>query len=230
MHEVKRDMQSRRPMDRLLCGDVGYGKTELAIRAAFKAVEAGKQVAVLVPTTVLAEQHLRTFRERMADYPVTIEMLCRFQTKTEQAERRAAVPHGTGRYRHRHAPAHPEGRRAGRPRAARGRRGAAVRRQGQGAPEDDAPDGRRADHDGDADPADAAHVADGDPRHLVADHAAAGSPRGPHRGLPVGRRADPPGHPAGAQPRRPDLLRPQPHPHDPGGGRPRPGPASPRPA
>ena len=86
MHEIKRDMQSRRPMDRLLCGDVGYGKTELAVRAAFKAVEAGKQVAVLVPTTVLAEQHVGTFRERMADYPVTVEMLCRFQTRGQQAE------------------------------------------------------------------------------------------------------------------------------------------------
>jgi transcription-repair coupling factor (superfamily II helicase) len=86
MHEIKRDMQSPRPMDRLVCGDVGYGKTELAVRAAFKAVEGGKQVAVLVPTTVLAEQHLRTFRERMADYPVTVEMMCRFQTRGEQAE------------------------------------------------------------------------------------------------------------------------------------------------
>jgi len=86
LHEIKRDMQSRRPMDRLLCGDVGYGKTELAIRASFKAVEAGKQVAVLVPTTVLAEQHVGTFRERMAEYPVTVEMLCRFQTRSEQAE------------------------------------------------------------------------------------------------------------------------------------------------
>jgi transcription-repair coupling factor (superfamily II helicase) len=86
MHEIKRDMQSTRPMDRLVCGDVGYGKTELAVRAAFKAVEAGKQVAVLVPTTVLAEQHVGTFRERMADYPVTTEMLCRFQTRGQQVE------------------------------------------------------------------------------------------------------------------------------------------------
>jgi len=86
MHEIKRDMQSSRPMDRLVCGDVGYGKTELAIRAAFKAIEAGKQVAVLVPTTVLAEQHVRTFRERMADYPVVAEMLSRFQTRTGQAD------------------------------------------------------------------------------------------------------------------------------------------------
>ncbi|MBE3069285.1 MAG: transcription-repair coupling factor, partial [Planctomycetes bacterium] len=86
MHEIKRDMRSARPMDRLVCGDVGYGKTELAVRAAFKAVEAGKQVAVLVPTTVLTVQHLKTFRERMADYPVTVEMLCRFQSRGVQAE------------------------------------------------------------------------------------------------------------------------------------------------
>ena len=86
MHEIKRDMQSARPMDRLICGDVGYGKTELAVRTAFKAVEAGRQVAVLVPTTVLAAQHVSTFRERMADYPVLIEMLCRFQTRGQQAD------------------------------------------------------------------------------------------------------------------------------------------------
>ena len=67
--EIKQDMSKPRPMDRLLCGDVGYGKTELAMRAAFKGVEYGKQVAVLVPTTVLAEQHYRSFKERMADYP-----------------------------------------------------------------------------------------------------------------------------------------------------------------
>jgi len=77
--EVKRDMERARPMDRLLVGDVGYGKTEVALRAAFKAVQAGKQVAVLVPTTILAEQHGRTFRERLADYPVRIEVLSRFR-------------------------------------------------------------------------------------------------------------------------------------------------------
>jgi len=86
MQEIRRDMCSPRPMDRLVCGDVGYGKTELAIRAAFKAVEAGKQVVVLVPTTVLTAQHVGTFRERMADYPVIIEMLCRFQTRRAQAD------------------------------------------------------------------------------------------------------------------------------------------------
>jgi transcription-repair coupling factor (superfamily II helicase) len=83
---VKRDMQKPVPMDRLLCGDVGYGKTEIAVRAAFKAVEAGKQVAVLVPTTILAEQHGRTFAERMAEYPFVVEVLSRFRTRAEQAE------------------------------------------------------------------------------------------------------------------------------------------------
>src|SRR2546423_10551162 len=78
--EVKRDMEQARPMDRLLVGDVGYGKTEVALRAAFKAVQAGKQVAVLVPTTILAEQHGRTFRERLADYPVRIEVLSRVRS------------------------------------------------------------------------------------------------------------------------------------------------------
>ncbi len=82
--EIKRDMATERPMDRLVCGDVGYGKTELAIRAAFKAVEFGKQVAVLVPTTLLSEQHERTFRARFAGYPFTIESLSRFKTRKEQ--------------------------------------------------------------------------------------------------------------------------------------------------
>ena len=82
--EAKADMESPKPMDRLICGDVGFGKTEVAIRAAFKAVLDGKQVAVLVPTTVLAQQHFNTFRERMADYPVRIELLSRFRTHREQ--------------------------------------------------------------------------------------------------------------------------------------------------
>ncbi|MFH1877358.1 MAG: transcription-repair coupling factor, partial [Candidatus Omnitrophota bacterium] len=82
--QVKTDMESRRPMDRLLCGDVGYGKTEVALRAAFKAVMDNKQVAFLVPTTILAEQHSNTFKARYAGYPVNIEMLNRFRTQTEQ--------------------------------------------------------------------------------------------------------------------------------------------------
>ena len=81
-------------MDRLICGDVGFGKTEVAIRAAFKAVQAGKQVVVLVPTTVLAQQHLNTFRERMAGYPVSIEMLSRFRSQAEQRTILAAVAAG----------------------------------------------------------------------------------------------------------------------------------------
>ncbi len=92
--EIKRDMQSERPMDRLLCGDVGYGKTELAMRAAFKAVEAGKQVAVLVPTTILAQQHYHTFTERMADYPVIVDYISRFKTRGEQQETLAALSEG----------------------------------------------------------------------------------------------------------------------------------------
>ncbi len=83
INDTKRDMETARPMDRLICGDVGYGKTEVAIRAAFKAVMGGKQVAVLVPTTVLAQQHFNTFRERMADYPVRVELLSRFRTPRE---------------------------------------------------------------------------------------------------------------------------------------------------
>ena len=81
--DVKQDMEKPKPMDRLICGDVGYGKTEVAIRAAFKAVMGGMQVAVLVPTTILAEQHWNTFRERMAGYPINIEMLSRFRSPAE---------------------------------------------------------------------------------------------------------------------------------------------------
>jgi transcription-repair coupling factor (superfamily II helicase) len=82
--ETKADMERPKPMDRLICGDVGFGKTEVAIRAAFKAVLEGKQVAVLVPTTVLAQQHYNTFRERLADYPVRVELLSRFRTRRAQ--------------------------------------------------------------------------------------------------------------------------------------------------
>ena len=83
---IKKDMENPSPMDRLICGDVGYGKTEVAIRAAFKAVMDGKQVAVLTPTTILAQQHLTTFSDRLADYPVNVAMLSRFKTKKEQTE------------------------------------------------------------------------------------------------------------------------------------------------
>lgn len=86
INDVKRDMNDEKPMDRLVCGDVGYGKTEVAVRAAFKAVDAGKQVAVLVPTTILAQQHMATFSERLAEFPVKIAMLSRFKTRAQQLE------------------------------------------------------------------------------------------------------------------------------------------------
>ncbi|WP_299116014.1 transcription-repair coupling factor [uncultured Winogradskyella sp.] len=84
--DIKADMESERPMDRLVCGDVGFGKTEVAIRAAFKAVDNGKQVAVLVPTTILAYQHSRTFRERLKDFPVTVDYVNRFRTAKQKRE------------------------------------------------------------------------------------------------------------------------------------------------
>ncbi|MCH1626933.1 transcription-repair coupling factor [Fredinandcohnia quinoae] len=86
IHEIKKDMERERPMDRLLCGDVGYGKTEVAIRAAFKAIMDGKQVAFLVPTTILAQQHYETIRERFQDFPISIGLLSRFRSKKQQTE------------------------------------------------------------------------------------------------------------------------------------------------
>lgn len=84
VREVKADMENIMPMDRLICGDVGYGKTEVALRAAFKAINDGKQVAVLVPTTILAQQHYETFRNRLVQFPIKVELLSRFRTKEEQ--------------------------------------------------------------------------------------------------------------------------------------------------
>ncbi len=95
IEDVKRDLEDDKPMDRLICGDVGYGKTEVSIRAAFKVVNSGRQVAVLCPTTILAQQHLGTFRERLAAYPVKIEMLSRFVTKAEAAQTLKGLEEGT---------------------------------------------------------------------------------------------------------------------------------------
>ena len=122
-------------MDRLVCGDVGFGKTEVAMRAAFLAVLAGKQVAVLVPTTVLAQQHFETFRARFEGYPVGVEMLSRFRTDGREqgdvvarlAERHASTSSiGTHRLLQKDVA-------VPRARPARGRRGAPLRREGQGA-------------------------------------------------------------------------------------------------
>jgi transcription-repair coupling factor (superfamily II helicase) len=95
IEDVKSDMEKPVPMDRLICGDVGYGKTEIAVRAAFKAVQDGKQVAVLVPTTLLAQQHFNTFTERMDQFPIQIRQLSRFQTAREAAETQERIGDGT---------------------------------------------------------------------------------------------------------------------------------------
>jgi transcription-repair coupling factor (superfamily II helicase) len=108
---VKDDLQRERPMDRLLCGDVGYGKTEVAMRAAFKAVDGGYQVAMLAPTTVLADQHLETFRRRFAGFPVTIEMLSRFRRRPRSSRDPRQARRRQGRHVDRHPPAAVEGRR-----------------------------------------------------------------------------------------------------------------------
>ncbi|MGM0838767.1 MAG: transcription-repair coupling factor [Bacillota bacterium] len=95
IHEIKLDMERTRPMDRLLCGDVGYGKTEVAIRAAFKAIADEKQVAILVPTTILAQQHYETIRERFQDFPINIGLLSRFRSRKQQTETMKGLANGT---------------------------------------------------------------------------------------------------------------------------------------
>jgi transcription-repair coupling factor (superfamily II helicase) len=105
---IKYDMESTTPMDRLLCGDVGYGKTEVAMRAAFKAVQDGKQVAVLTPTTILSFQHFETFKKRFAQFPINIEMISRFRTAKEQKIIVEKVETGR-RHPHRHPSAAFEG-------------------------------------------------------------------------------------------------------------------------
>ncbi|MDD6039102.1 MAG: transcription-repair coupling factor [bacterium] len=94
IEETKRDMESKKIMDRLICGDVGFGKTEVAIRAAFKAVQEGKQVVYLVPTTILAQQHYNTFAQRMKDFPITVDLLCRFRTSAQQKHTIAELKRG----------------------------------------------------------------------------------------------------------------------------------------
>ncbi len=153
--DVKHDMESRPPMDRLLCGDVGYGKTEVAMRAAFKAISDNKQVAVLAPTTVLAFQHFETFKQRFAAFPVTIEMISRFRSPKQQKEilqkaeaGKVDILIGTHRILS-------KDREIFRSRTADRRRRAALRRAPQRTPQADAQAGGRAHHVGDAD---SAHV------------------------------------------------------------------------
>ena len=135
-----------RPMDRLVVGDVGYGKTEVALRAAFKAIQDGKQVAVLVPTTVLAAQHHATFGQRFAAFPVKVAAAVAVRRRRPSRRRTIAGLDGRlGRPRDRDAPAAVEGRPVPRPRPRRRRRGAAVRRRGEGAPQAAPARGRRPD-------------------------------------------------------------------------------------
>ena len=104
IEQVKADMEEARPMDRLICGDVGYGKTEVALRAAFKAANDGKQVMFLAPTTVLAQQHYGTFSERLRDYPFTIEVASRFRSPKEVRDALAGLRRGHGGHPDRHPP------------------------------------------------------------------------------------------------------------------------------
>jgi transcription-repair coupling factor (superfamily II helicase) len=208
--DVKKDMESPRPMDRLICGDVGYGKTEIAIRAAFKSVQDGKQVAVLVPTTILAEQHMHTFSERLADFPVRIEALSRFRTTKEQTEVLKRPAGGRGGHPDRHAPPAVARRALQGPGPHRRRRGAALRGEAQGAPQAAAPHGGRAYADGDAHPAHPALLHAGAARHDADPDAAARPAAGDHPRAPLGGRDHRGRHAARAGPRRAGVLRPQP--------------------
>ena len=163
--EIKRDLESSHPMDRLLCGDVGFGKTEVAMRAAFKALGDGKQVAVLAPTTVLAFQHFETFKRRFAAFPVRVEMFSRFRAAKDMKPALEDLGSGQSGHRHRHAQTSFQGRRVRRPGHPDRRRRAALRRAPQGTPEADARERSCAGHERDADSAHAAHVAAGNSRH-----------------------------------------------------------------
>ena len=129
IQEIKRDMESPQPMDRLLCGDVGYGKTEVVMRAAFKALGDGKQVAVLAPTTVLAFQHFETFKRRFQPFPVRVEMFSRFRIAEGNQGRAGRSRRRQSGYRDRHASAALPGRRVQRLGPGARRRRAALRRQ-----------------------------------------------------------------------------------------------------
>ena len=168
-------------MDRLVCGDVGFGKTEVAIRAAFKAVQDGKQVAVLVPTTLLAQQHFQTFSDRFAGYPVRVEVLSRFLTPAQarrgrrRASRRARSTCVIGTHRLLSDDVAVQG-----PRPARGRRGAALRRAPQGADQAVQDRRRRAHAHRHADPPHARDEPHRHPRPHPAQHAAGRAPADPH--------------------------------------------------
>ena len=169
--DVKADMERARPMDRLVCGDVGFGKTEVAIRAAFKAATDGKQVAVLVPTTVLAFQHYNTFCDRLKDMPVRVDYLSRANSQADTSG--AGRPEGgQDRYTHRNPQAHRQNRGVARPRTTHHRRGTEVRSVYQGAPAQTEDQCRHAHHVGYTYTTHPAVLADGCPRHEHHTHAA----------------------------------------------------------
>ena len=190
INEVKADMEREIPMDRLISGDVGYGKTEIAVRAAFKAVQDGKQVAVLVPTTLLAQQHYETFTERFSGFPLVVKPLSRFQGGKEAKETAEGVKSRFRGRRDRHPPAAVQGLRLQGPRPGDRGRGAALRRRTQGGAEEDAHQRRRPGHERHPDSADPGDVPDRHPRNLHPGHPAGGTaPRADLRG-PVHGQAD----------------------------------------
>ncbi len=188
--DIKRDMESPQPMDRLLCGDVGYGKTEVVMRAAFKALGDGKQVAVLSPTTVLCFQHFNTFRKRFQPFPVRIEMLSRFRSAKEIKAVLDDLAEGKVDLRGRHASAVLERRGLEGPRPCDHRRRTALRRQAQGASQRDVQGRRRDHHERHADSAHPAHVDAGTARYVGDRDAAEGPARHPHRCRAVRSRSD----------------------------------------
>ncbi len=171
------DLAAQRPMDRVVCGDVGFGKTEVALRAAFVAATAGKQVAVLAPTTLLAQQHYQNFRDRYADWPIKVEVLSRFKSKKEDLRRAGEAGGRPDRRDDRHAPAGAAGREVQGSGPGHHRRGAAFRRAPEGGAEEAARRGRPADADRDADPAHPEH-GDGRAARPVDHRHAAGAPPG----------------------------------------------------
>ena len=207
---VKADLEAPHPMDRLVCGDVGFGKTEVAIRAAFASAVNGKQTLMLVPTTVLAQQHWNTFRERFREFPIRVEMISRLRPPGAAEAGARRLRRGEGRRPRRHAPAPVARRHPEEPRPRHPRRGAALRRRPEGAAPLAAAGGRRARALGDADPAHAAHVAVRTARHLRDRDPARGSARDPDERGGVRRRAGQGGPRARARTRGPVLLPAQP--------------------
>ena len=200
------DLGTGRPMDRLICGDVGFGKTEVALRAAFVAAMNGKQVAVVVPTTLLARQHFKTFTERFRGFPVNVAQASRLVPTAQLNQVKADLADGTRRHRHRHPCAARQGHQVQGPRPGGRRRGAAFRRRAQGEAEDAARRGARADADRDADPA---HLAAGAHRRARSvDHrlAAGRSAGGAHLRLAVRSADGARGAAAREISRRPGLL------------------------